>query len=182
MLPESKARIIMEDIKKEAAIRQSSGVAAKLTESFDFFIKSYKNRGKEVIDNNEKKIVDNKNIQTEEAPKIIETVYVPVSTKKNKKVLILSVSGVCCILLIISILFSFRFKNENTLAQNIDNTSITTQTNPQSNELQVIVTKDGDKCHLLNCQYVKDKKNTFTIPISEAKEKGYEACSVCKPN
>lgn len=215
MLPESKARIIIEDIKKEAAIRQSSGVAAKLTESFDFFIKSYKNGGEKVMDNNEKKIVDNKNIQTEEAPKIIETVYVPVSTKKNKKVLILSVSGVCCILLIISILFSFRFKNENTLAQNIDNTSITAQAdkidnsiitqtdnsiapttipannnsaptstseNTETNELQVTMTKSGSKYHLSTCRYVNDTKSVFTIPISEAKEKGYEACSICKPN
>lgn len=60
---------------------------------------------------------------------------------------------------------------------NITSTAITTQ----SNESQVIVTKEGDKYHLSTCGYVKDKKNTFSVPISEAKEKGYEACSVCNP-
>ena len=44
----------------------------------------------------------------------------------------------------------------------------------------VYVTKTGSKFHKSSCRYLKSSK--ITISLSDAKEKGYTACSVCKPS
>ena len=43
----------------------------------------------------------------------------------------------------------------------------------------VYVTKTGKKYHNENCRYLN--KSSFTMELSDAIAKGYEACSVCKP-
>lgn len=43
----------------------------------------------------------------------------------------------------------------------------------------VYVTKSGKKYHTENCRYLT--KNTVAVDLSDAINKGYTACSVCKP-
>ena len=43
----------------------------------------------------------------------------------------------------------------------------------------VYVTKSGKKYHIENCRYVN--QNSHSLELSEAAEKGYTPCSVCKP-
>jgi len=43
----------------------------------------------------------------------------------------------------------------------------------------VYVTKTGKKYHTENCRYLHI--SSYSISLTDAKEKGYEACSVCKP-
>ncbi|MDQ3020105.1 MAG: hypothetical protein M3R36_06005 [Bacteroidota bacterium] len=44
----------------------------------------------------------------------------------------------------------------------------------------VYVTKSGKKYHTENCRYVSNSANP--IDLSDAIDKGYTACSVCKPS
>ena len=43
----------------------------------------------------------------------------------------------------------------------------------------VYVTKTGSKYHKSSCRYLKSSK--ISISLSDTKEKGFTACSVCKP-
>lgn len=47
------------------------------------------------------------------------------------------------------------------------------------NEETVYVTKTGTKYHKSTCRYVA--KSKIAMPKTEAQNKGYKACSVCKP-
>lgn len=44
----------------------------------------------------------------------------------------------------------------------------------------VYVTKTGKKYHADGCRYLS--KSSYSISLSDAKAKGYDACSVCKPS
>lgn len=44
----------------------------------------------------------------------------------------------------------------------------------------VYVTKTGKKYHADGCRYLS--KSSYSISLSDAKSKGYDACSVCKPS
>lgn len=44
----------------------------------------------------------------------------------------------------------------------------------------VYTTKTGTKYHTQYCKYLK--KSSYAISLSDAKAKGYDACSICKPN
>ena len=44
----------------------------------------------------------------------------------------------------------------------------------------VYITKTGEKYHKENCRYLK--KSSYSINLSDAKARGYNACSVCKPS
>jgi hypothetical protein len=43
----------------------------------------------------------------------------------------------------------------------------------------VYITKTGEKYHEDGCRYLS--KSAYSISLSDAKEKGYTACKVCKP-
>ncbi|KLI30362.1 hypothetical protein [Brachyspira hyodysenteriae] len=43
----------------------------------------------------------------------------------------------------------------------------------------VYITKTGKKYHLQNCRTIRGE--AYKISLSEAKQKGYTACKVCKP-
>ena len=43
----------------------------------------------------------------------------------------------------------------------------------------VYITKTEKKYHLQNCRTIKGE--AYKISLSEAKQKGYTACKVCKP-
>lgn len=43
----------------------------------------------------------------------------------------------------------------------------------------VYVTKTGEKYHKSTCHYLKNSKKEITLDV--AKERGFTACSVCKP-
>lgn len=43
----------------------------------------------------------------------------------------------------------------------------------------VYITKTGDKFHIESCRYLS--KSSYPITLSDAKAKGYDACSVCRP-
>jgi len=49
---------------------------------------------------------------------------------------------------------------------------------PAQNQ-KVYVTKTGEKYHKSTCRYLKNSKKEITLAI--ALEKGFTACSVCKP-
>lgn len=42
-----------------------------------------------------------------------------------------------------------------------------------------IVTRTGDKYHLPDCQYVRNKTNTLEITLDKAISMGYEPCKIC---
>ncbi len=46
-------------------------------------------------------------------------------------------------------------------------------------EVKVHITKTGTKYHKAGCRYLS--KSDYTITLKEAKERGYDACKVCKP-
>ena len=48
-------------------------------------------------------------------------------------------------------------------------------------DLEVVVTSSGEKYHLPDCRFVKNKTNTTTLSIDEAIKEGYEPCDVCDP-
>lgn len=48
--------------------------------------------------------------------------------------------------------------------------------------LTVYKTKSGDKFHLSDCQYVKNKSNTISLDYQEALNAGLEPCKVCTPD
>ncbi|WP_085168745.1 hypothetical protein [Brachyspira hyodysenteriae] len=43
----------------------------------------------------------------------------------------------------------------------------------------VYITKTGKKYHLQNCRTIRGE--AYKISLSEAKQKGYTTCKVCKP-
>lgn len=45
----------------------------------------------------------------------------------------------------------------------------------------VYITSHGQKFHLPDCRYVNDRTNITEMTIEKAMDKGYSACSVCKP-
>lgn len=59
-----------------------------------------------------------------------------------------------------------------------------TEIEDNAQDIQVVVTTSGDKYHLPNCQYVKDKKDDSlrTLTIQEARDEGKEPCKVCRPD
>lgn len=76
LLPEHEARNIIEDIKKEAAIRQSVGVVAKLSETFHSFIVNYKHEGEEkMIEKKESERIEK--VQVEDPSRVVERIYIP---------------------------------------------------------------------------------------------------------
>lgn len=48
-------------------------------------------------------------------------------------------------------------------------------------DVQVVITASGDKYHLPDCQYVKDRANVTAVTVSEALRLGKEPCKVCQP-
>lgn len=46
---------------------------------------------------------------------------------------------------------------------------------------EVLITASGDKYHLPDCQYVKDRANVTTVSLAEALRLGKEPCKVCRP-
>lgn len=46
---------------------------------------------------------------------------------------------------------------------------------------EVLITASGDKYHLPDCQYVKDRANVTAVTVSEALRLGKEPCKVCQP-
>jgi hypothetical protein len=50
---------------------------------------------------------------------------------------------------------------------------------PSKNDVTVYITDTGDKYHKDGCRYLK--KSKIPIKLSEAKDKGYTPCKVCKP-
>lgn len=59
-----------------------------------------------------------------------------------------------------------------------------TEIEDNAQDIQVVVTTSGDKYHLPNCQYVKDKKDDSlrTLTIQAARDEGKEPCKVCRPD
>jgi hypothetical protein len=51
----------------------------------------------------------------------------------------------------------------------------------QSSSRLVYATPKGEKYHLQSCRTLKKSKTVEAITIEEAKERGLEACKVCKP-
>lgn len=43
----------------------------------------------------------------------------------------------------------------------------------------VYITKTGEKYHKITCRYLS--KSCYSIELSDAKDKGYASCKVCKP-
>ena len=52
---------------------------------------------------------------------------------------------------------------------------------PETTQKLVYLTKSGTKYHTADCPYI-NQKDTFTMPIEEAKENDYQACKFCRPD
>ena len=70
--------------------------------------------------------------------------------------------------------------------ENIEQTQViqeaTPTSEPQIMDIDVVVTKSGQKFHTPNCKHIKDKPNLIHMTINEAIQAGYEACEDCKPD
>ncbi len=63
----------------------------------------------------------------------------------------------------------------------IETQPVVTSPPPPPAEVMVVLTRTGEKYHNAGCQYVVNKTDTRTVPLSQAKAEGYTPCSVCGP-
>lgn len=54
-------------------------------------------------------------------------------------------------------------------------------TTPMTDSSVVWVTRTGNKYHKASCRTIKKSKGLTSMTKTEARNKGYTACSVCKP-
>lgn len=60
-----------------------------------------------------------------------------------------------------------------------DNTAVSSGNSTASNDMIVYITKTGSKYHRENCSSLRSSR--IPISLSEAKQRGYEPCKICKP-
>ena len=60
-----------------------------------------------------------------------------------------------------------------------DNTAVSSGNSTASDDIIVYITKTGSKYHRENCSSLRSSR--IPISLSEAKQRGYEPCKICKP-
>ena len=106
------------------------------------------------------------------------------STKKEKNIKIryVAMAIITALILITATMTTDRKNNQPNIEQTQVIQEATPTSEPQIMDIDVVVTKSGQKFHTSNCKHIKDKSNLRHMTINEAIQAGYEPCEDCKPD
>lgn len=106
------------------------------------------------------------------------------STKKeiNIKIRYVAMAIITALILITATMTTDRKNNQPNIEQTQVIQEATPTSEPQIMDIDVVVTKSGQKFHTSNCKHIKDKSNLIHMTINEAIQAGYEPCEDCKPD
>lgn len=106
------------------------------------------------------------------------------STKKEKNIKIryVAMAIITALILITATMTTDRKNNQPNIEQTQVIQEATPTSEPQIMDIDVVVTKSGQKFHTPNCKHIKDKPNLIHMTINEAIQAGYEPCEDCKPD
>lgn len=103
-----------------------------------------------------------------------------IKKEKNTKFIYIAVAVITAIILVTATITADRKNNQT----NIEYTQEIQEVppSPQLTNIDVVVTKSGQKFHTSNCKHIKNKSNLIHMTINEAIQAGYEPCEDCKPD
>ena len=105
------------------------------------------------------------------------------STKKEKNIKIRYVAmAIITALILVTATITVNYKSQENIEQTQVIQEATPTSEPQIMDIDVVVTKSGQKFHTSNCKHIKDKSNLIHMTINEAIQAGYEPCEDCKPD
>ena len=106
------------------------------------------------------------------------------STKKEKNIKIryVAMAIITALILITATMTTDRKNNQPNIEQTQVIQEATPTSEPQIMDIDVVVTKSGQKFHTSNCKHIKDKSSLIHMTINEAIQAGYEPCEDCKPD
>ena len=85
-------------------------------------------------------------------------------------------------LILVTATITVNYKSQENIEQTQVIQEATPTSEPQIMDIDVVVTKSGQKFHTSNCKHIKDKSNLIHMTINEAIQAGYEPCEDCKPD
>ena len=101
--------------------------------------------------------------------------------EKNIKIRYIVVAIITALILVTATI-TVNYKSQENIEQTQVIQEATPTSEPQIMDIDVVVTKSGQKFHTPNCKHIKDKPNLIHMTINEAIQAGYEACEDCKPD
>ena len=101
--------------------------------------------------------------------------------EKNIKIRYIVVAIITALILVTATI-TVNYKSQENIEQTQVIQEATPTSEPQIMDIDVVVTKSGQKYHTLECKHIKDKPNLIHMTINEAIQAGYEACEDCKPD
>ena len=101
--------------------------------------------------------------------------------EKNIKIRYIVVAIITALILVTATI-TVNYKSQENIEQTQVIQDATPTSEPQIMDIDVVVTKSGQKFHTPNCKHIKDKPNLIHMTINEAIQAGYEACEDCKPD
>lgn len=101
--------------------------------------------------------------------------------EKNIKIRYIVVAIITALILVTATI-TVNYKSKENIEQTQVIQEATPTSEPQIMDIDVVVTKSGQKFHTPNCKHIKDKPNLIHMTINEAIQAGYEACEDCKPD
>lgn len=101
--------------------------------------------------------------------------------EKNIKIRYIVVAIITALILVTATI-TVNYKSQENIEQAQVIQEATPTSEPQIMDIDVVVTKSGQKFHTPNCKHIKDKPNLIHMTINEAIQAGYEACEDCKPD
>ena len=101
--------------------------------------------------------------------------------QKNIKIRYIVVAIITALILVTATI-TVNYKSQENIEQTQVIQEATPTSEPQIMDIDVVVTKSGQKFHTPNCKHIKDKPNLIHMTINEAIQAGYEACEDCKPD
>ncbi len=101
--------------------------------------------------------------------------------EKNIKIRYIVVAIITALILVTATI-TVNYKSQENIEQTQVIQEATPTSEPQIMDIDVVVTKSGQKYHTLECKHIKDKPNLIHMTINEAIQAGYEPCEDCKPD
>ena len=95
--------------------------------------------------------------------------------EKNIKIRYIVVAIITALILVTATI-TVNYKSKENIEQTQVIQEATPTSEPQIMDIDVVVTKSGQKFHTPNCKHIKDKPNLIHMTINEAIQAGYEAC------
>lgn len=104
-------------------------------------------------------------------------------TKKEKNLKIrYAVTAIITALILVTATITAKYKSQENIEQTQVIQKATPTSEPQIMDIDVVVTKSGQKYHTLECKHIKDKSNLVHMTINESIQAGYQPCEDCKPD